>query len=292
MNPRICTSFSKTQSERLSIIDIYIAILNFIWAKQNNGRFYINIEDISQSELLGSAEIQLLKNLEWFGITSTYTPNYQSNKQDIYKDKLETLITGNKVYRCFCPDSSQEKEYNRSCLGLSSERIKAKLAAQQKFVWKLKIETPILPQNQTYDAIKLEFKPLTFKDFALTTQDGSYTQVFMNFVDDWQTHVTHKFIPYQKLHQAEQQIVLNNTFIINKPNFYIAPQIITPAGTTISRTDFGFYVQDLRNIGLTPLDILNKLLGMNSENIVTLIKNFSFKQLTKDKRISIDWPKK
>ena len=310
MYSRVNTCFSKSPLNQTNIVDIYAALLNYILAKQNHGRFTIHIQDCEVDENTSPKIFKIIKDLEWFGITGDGKPHLQSNKLDIYKEKLEILIAGNQAYRCFCPPNNSEQKtndasmplYNRKCLNLSSEVIKAKLAANQKFVWRLKAETPVIPQQLSPTSKKLIFTPLTFSDFALTNQNGAFVTVLMNFVDDWMARITHKFVNNCDLIEIEQQSLLYDVFLLTKPQIYILPEIVNVNRTPLSANDVGFFIDDLRKTSHNPQLILNILTQQAlktshgtpsneqsiSKSIAELIKVFSFKQLTSDNKIIFD----
>ncbi|KKQ33583.1 MAG: Glutamate-tRNA ligase [candidate division TM6 bacterium GW2011_GWF2_37_49] len=310
MHSSVNTCFSKSPLNQTNIVEIYTALLNYILAKQNHGKFTIHIQDCELDENVSHEIFRIIKDLEWFGIISDGRPLLQSNKLDIYKEKFDALIAGNKAYRCFCNQNNSEQKtnyeskdiYNRTCLNLSSDVIKAKLAANQKFVWRLKVETPVLPQKLNPTSKKLIFTHLTFSDFALTNQNGALDAVFMNFVDNWMSRITHKLINSCDLIQIEQQAHLYDAFLLTKPQFYILPEIVNSNEKPLSANDFGFFIQDLRKYGHKPQSIINILtqqaLKSNpdilineqpiSKAISELIKVFRFKQLTPGSKIIFD----
>lgn len=306
MNSRVNTSYSKYPLSRMNIIEIYTALLNYILAKQTNGFFSIHIQDYGLADNADTKIFNTIKTLEWLGISSDCKPTLQSNNIDIYKEKLELLISGNNAYRCFCNQKNnavaQKTLYNRACLNLSSEVVKAKLAAGQKFVWRLKTETPIIPQQLSPTSKKLTFTPLTFKDFPITTPNGDFTKVFTNFIDNWLSKITHKFINHYELEEIQQQGLLCDIFLLKQPNFYLLPEIVNPHGELISESDFGFFIDDLRQANINSADILLMLTkGQISEKIdifnqkcpisnfiPKLVKVFNFKQLSANNKIIFD----
>ncbi len=54
--------------ENLHIGNVYTALLNFAYAKKNNGKFIIRIEDTDRTRLVEGSEQRILQSLKWFGL--------------------------------------------------------------------------------------------------------------------------------------------------------------------------------------------------------------------------------
>lgn len=69
------------------------ALYNFFFAKKNNGKFLLRIEDTDQTRIIEGATLQLQKDLEWAGIKidegplhgGQFGPYLQSERLKIYR---------------------------------------------------------------------------------------------------------------------------------------------------------------------------------------------------------------
>ena len=88
----------------------YQALFNHAFARQNDGRFILRIEDTDQARSTRASEQRILDSLRWLGLTwdegpdisGPYAPYRQSERLPIYKDHVDRLLADGHAYRCFC----------------------------------------------------------------------------------------------------------------------------------------------------------------------------------------------
>ena len=125
----------------------YIALFNKCFAHQNNGDFVLRVEDTDQARSTGKSESEILKSLQWLGLTwdegpnkeGGYGPYRQSERSQIYSNHIELLLDKGKAFHCFCSEerlNALRKEqianktqigYDGHCLGMSNEEVQKKL---------------------------------------------------------------------------------------------------------------------------------------------------------------------
>ena len=70
---------------------MYQALFNYSWAKKNNGRFFVRIEDTDRERFVEGAEEEIFNTLDWIGMPEDesprrdggYGPYRQSERLDI-----------------------------------------------------------------------------------------------------------------------------------------------------------------------------------------------------------------
>ena len=105
----IRTRFAPSPTGYLHIGGLRTALYNYLYAKKNNGKFILRIEDTDQNRLVEDATNRLIKIIQYFGIEydegpnlgGNYGPYIQSKRLDIYKKYLHQLIDEDKAYPCF-----------------------------------------------------------------------------------------------------------------------------------------------------------------------------------------------
>lgn len=96
--------------EDIHIGNLYTALINWAFAKKNNGKFIIRIEDTDRERLVNGSEERILETIQNFGIIpdespkigGKYAPYRQSERIEIYKKYAEELIEKGHAYYCFC----------------------------------------------------------------------------------------------------------------------------------------------------------------------------------------------
>jgi nondiscriminating glutamyl-tRNA synthetase len=271
--------FAPSPTGMMHLGNVRTALMNYLFAKQKNGTFIIRIEDTDAERNFDPQATQILADLEWLGLHhgegaqkgGPYEPYFQSQRTAIYSEKLQELIAKNLVYRCFCSQEELEKKrqrqlalkqpprYDRACLKLSAQEIESRLANNTPFIWRFELnhDKPQTVTDIAHGTISFDMK--SFSDIPLTRQDGSFTFMFANFVDDMVMKITHVIRGEDHLSNTAGQTALYAAFNIPTPVFWHLPIICNALGKKLSKRDFGFSLNDLRNAGFLPEAIDNYL---------------------------------
>lgn len=195
--------FAPSPTGFMHLGNVRAAVINYLFAKQNNGSFILRIEDTDSERNVDPQGQQILSDLAWLTlqfdegplVQGPYKPYYQSERSHLYKEYLEELVKNGKIYRCFCTTEELERKrqrqiaskmpprYDRTCSKLSQEAVTEKLSAHTPFIWRFKLaEGTVTISDLARGSVTFDFKH--FSDFPLTRADGSFTFIFANFVDD------------------------------------------------------------------------------------------------------------
>ncbi|MBM3886931.1 glutamate--tRNA ligase, partial [Candidatus Dependentiae bacterium] len=203
--------FAPSPTGFMHLGNVRAALMNFLFAKQKKGTFILRIEDTDAERNLDEAKQRIIQDLHWLGLTYTegpdvggdFGPYEQSARANLYQEKLAELIRINRIYRCFCtPEqleikrkeqlaASKPPRYDRHCLRYPQHTIKQKLDAGLPFIWRFKINEQQTLSIDALNGATIDFNMEHFSDFAITRSDGSYTFIFVNFVDDWLMQISH-----------------------------------------------------------------------------------------------------
>ena len=78
----------------------YIGLLNYIYARQRNGKFVLRIEDTDRTRFVATSEQMIFDSLHWLGLTwdegpdvgGPFGPYRQSERTEIYRQHAEILL--------------------------------------------------------------------------------------------------------------------------------------------------------------------------------------------------------
>ncbi len=319
MNTSVRVRFAPSPTGFMHLGNVRTALINYLFAQHHHGTFIIRIEDTDQQRMFDERAQAILHDLQWLdltfqegpGIGGPHAPYYQSERNSLYQEYLDVCIREKKVYRCFCTAEELEKKrerqiaqklpprYDRTCLNLSAQTIQKKLEAQVPFIWRFKLsDTTVTITDLARGDITYDLKH--FSDFAITRQDGSCTFIFANFVDDVAMEITHVIRGEDHLSNTASQAALYQGLGKKFPIFWHLPIIANTDGKKLSKRDFGFSLQDLRNAGYLPEAITNYLaiLGASfKENstaqseimaLAEIVKVFDFDHITSTGQIKYD----
>ncbi|MGB8367429.1 MAG: glutamate--tRNA ligase [Candidatus Babeliales bacterium] len=314
MNKKVRVRFAPAPTGTMHLGNIRTALINFIFAHQKNGTFILRIEDTDPERNFDPGGAAIIEDLKWLdlmydegpGIGGPYAPYLQSERTVLYEEKLKSLQQKNLVYRCFCTQEELEKKrqrqralklpprYDRTCLALTKEEIDHLLTQKKLFIWRFKLDhhQAIEITDLAHGIIRFELN--NFSDFPLTRQNGSFTYLFANFVDDMTMHITHVFRGEDHLSNTAVQAALFYAFNIPLPIYWHMPILCNTDGKKLSKRDFGFSLQDLKEAGFTSDAINNYLaiIGGSFEkeimSLATMIKTFNFDHLHTTGHITYD----
>lgn len=313
-NPAIRVRFAPAPTGMMHIGNVRTALLNFIFARQKGGICVLRIEDTDTERNFDPQAANIRADLDWLSIEfdegidnhGPYGPYFQSERTAIYEDMLQKLIQQGAVYRCFCTIEELEKKrnrqialkmpprYDKSCLRKTAEEIKSFLAKQIPFIWRFALDATKKVQINDIARGIVTFEYEHFSDFPLTRQDGSFTFIFANAIDDLLMEITHIFRGEDHLSNTALQAAIFDAFGKKLSFYWHMPILCNVDGKKLSKRDFGFSLRELKETGYLPEAIVNYLAILGSspkEEIMTmpqLIEYVNFDAINGGSRIIYD----
>ena len=309
--------FAPSPTGFMHLGNVRAALINYLFARQKGGTFILRIEDTDNQRNFDEARTKIIEDLAWLGLSyqegplvgGAYGPYQQSERTALYQEKLAELVSLGRVYRCFCTNEQLEEKrklqqaagkpprYDRTCLLLSSDKIQRKVEAGIPFIWRFKINEHQLLSIRTVSGHSIEFDMQHFSDFAISRNDGSFTFIFVNFIDDWLMNISHVIRGEDHLSNTASQAAMYDACAVKMPTFWHLPIICNDLGEKLSKRDFGFSLNDLREGGFLPEAIINYLAVMGAsvaeevQSKEDLAKILCFEKLTSHGGIRYDLAK-
>ncbi|MBI2775132.1 glutamate--tRNA ligase [Candidatus Dependentiae bacterium] len=308
--------FAPSPTGLMHLGSVRIALFNFLFARHYNGTFILRIEDTDLERNFDPGGAIIMEDLGWLGLSyqegpivgGPDAPYEQSKRGALYQEKLTELIQKNSVYRCFCTveeldrkrtrqiASKQPPRYDRTCLKLTQKQLDENLLNNVPFIWRYQIPAGTI-QITDLSRGNVSFDLSNFSDFPLTREDGSFTFLFVNCVDDILMKISHVIRGEDHLSNTANQVVLYRAFDKEVPLFWHMPIICNPEGKKLSKRDFGFSLRDLRQAGFLPEAVCNYLAiigGSFEQEVMTLqelSKAIDFKHIHTASTIKYDLEK-
>ncbi|WP_291275778.1 glutamate--tRNA ligase [Flavobacterium sp.] len=257
MSRPVRVRFAPSPTGPLHIGGVRTALFNYLFAKKNNGTFYLRIEDTDQNRFVPGAEAYIFEALEWLGIApdetigknEKYGPYRQSERKAIYKQYVDELITKGWAYYAFdTPEKLDElrkqaesegktfiynhtiREQLDNSLTVSREKVEERIANGEHFV--VRFKTPINEILELKDIIRGEIKFDTnlLDDKVLFKSDGMPTYHLANIVDDHLMETSHVIRGEEWLPSLPLHYLLYKAFEWEAPEFAHLPLILKPIG--------------------------------------------------------------
>ncbi len=278
--------FAPSPTGKLHLGSLRTAIFNWLFAKHNNGKFLLRIEDTDRERSKLEYTESILNSMKWLGLDYDGEAVYQSKLENNQKIYLEKLISENKAYYCNCENNnnlnnSSYKFYDKSCRDkkLTSGAVRFKLPDN-------------INEVSFSDLIhgKLTFNLEQLDDFIITRSDGTSMYNFAVVIDDLDMDITHIIRGDDHINNTPKQILLYHALDKTKemPKFAHIPLILGQSGQKLSKRDASVSVDDYLSQGYLADALFNYLVRLGwshgDQEIFTkeeLIKYFDFSSVGK-----------
>lgn len=308
---KVRTRFAPSPTGRMHVGNLRTALYAFLIAKHEGGDFILRIEDTDQERLVEGAVDIIYRTLEKTGLLHDEGPDkdggvgpyVQSERQakGLYLEYAKKLVEKGEAYYCFCDkerlaslnqviDGKEINVYDKHCLGLSKEEVKAKLDAGEPYVIRQNNprEGTTSFQDEIYGDITVENTELD--DMILMKSDGYPTYNFANVVDDHLMGITHVVRGNEYLSSSPKYNRLYEAFGWEVPVYVHCPLITDEEHHKLSKRCGHSSYEDLVEQGFLTEAIVNfvSLLGWSPEgsteeifSLEELIKIFDYHHLSK-----------
>lgn len=267
---------------------VYIALFNLAFAKKNNGKFILRIEDTDQTRSHPAYESNIFKALKWANIDwaegpdigGPYGPYRQSERTQIYRQHIDMLLKNKKAYRCFATKEELEQMreiskaagkpfgYDRRYRDLSDQETEKRLKEKQPYVVRLKV--PLTGECIFDDGIKGRITtPLSdMDDQILLKSDGFPTYHLAHVVDDHLMKITHVIRGDEWVSSTPKHILLFEAFGWDKPTYMHMPLLLGKDGKKLSKRKNPTSTFYFRDSGYLPESLTNflTLMGYSMSN--------------------------
>ena len=275
---KIRVRFAPSPTGPMHIGGVRTALYNFLFARKNNGKFILRIEDTDQRRYVQGAENYIMESLKWCGIEydespdkgGKYGPYRQSERKHIYRQYADKLVDEEKAYYAFDTpeeletmrkrlkaEKSDTQQYDsrtrnlmKNSLALPEKEVKKRLNSGEPYVIRIRI-----PENEDIvvdDLIrgKVVVHSSKLDDKVLFKSDGMPTYHLANIVDDHLMEITHVIRGEEWLPSTPLHVLLYKFFDWEAPEFAHLPLILKPDGNgKLSKRDgdrLGFPVFPIR----------------------------------------------
>lgn len=320
--------FAPSPTGNVHVGSLRTALYNYLFAKKMGGEFLLRLEDTDQTRLEQGAVDNLLDALNMTGVIpdeglikehhnivqkGQHGPYIQSQRLDIYKQYIETLLTQGQAYYCFCSkerleevrneqkDKGETPKYDGKCRSLTKDEIAENIAAGLPHTVRLK-----LPENHVIsfdDLVRgaIEMNTNDLDDQVLLKADGFPTYHMAVVVDDHLMAITHVIRGEEWLPSTPKHVYLYECFGWESPKFVHLPNILNDDRKKLSKRQGDVSVGDFLAKGYLPEALVNflALLGWSPENqqeifsMAELIEAFDLTRINKSgavfDRAKLNW---
>lgn len=311
MTKQVRVRFAPSPTGHLHIGGARSALFNYLFARNQGGKFIVRIEDTDQARNVETATDKLLESMKWLGIEwdesidvgGPFGPYRCMERLDIYKDHIEKLIASGKAYYCYMTEEESEKEREEQVARGETPKYSGRdrdITVEQREAYEKEGRKPVVrfrvPEGQEVvvdDAIRgqVSFETDGIGDFIIARRDGIPMYNFAVVIDDHLMEISHVIRGEEHLSNAPRQVLLFEAFGWEAPKFAHASLILNQDRQKMSKRDESIiqFVEQYRELGYLPEALINflSLLGwspVGEEEIFTkeeLIEQFSLERVSK-----------
>ncbi|OPL07928.1 MAG: glutamate--tRNA ligase [delta proteobacterium ML8_F1] len=309
--------FAPSPTGSVHIGSLRTALYNYLYARQQGGKYIIRVEDTDQTRLIETAVEGMIRSMEWAGIEhdegpyilnhreisqkGDYGPYIQSERLDIYKKYAEELLEKGHAYYCFCSrerlETLREEQkarglttrYDGHCRSIPLEEARKRVENGEDHVLRLKL--PLNRDISFEDVVrgKVTFNTSDLDDQVLIKNDGFPTYHFAVVVDDHLMAITHIIRGEEWLSSTPKHVLLYEAFGWEAPEYVHLPNILNADKKKLSKRQGDVSVEDFKRKGYLPEALINyiALLGWAPEeereifSLEELIEAFSLERVSK-----------
>lgn len=272
----------------------YTALFNFAFARKNNGKFLLRIEDTDRQRLVPGAQEQIIAALTWLGLSFDDGPYKQSDRLELYQKRSKELVEKGQAYYCNCTlqrleelrKKQQEKgevsRYDRKC-----RNDPPRPAEGGSFVVRLKV--PLEGETSFEDLIRgmIRFQNKDIDDAVLLKSDGWPTYHLAVVTDDSDMKITHVIRAEEWLSSTPKHVLIYKALGLVLPVYAHLPLLRNKDKSKISKRKNPVSLDWFRQEGFLPQALLNYLAlmgwsmpgGKEIFGLEEFVENFDFKRV-------------
>ena len=291
----IRTRFAPSPTGYLHVGGARTALYSWLYAKHNNGKFVLRIEDTDRERSTQPAIDAIIESMKWTGLNWDEGPFYQTKRFDRYNQVIDEMLEKGLAYKCYCTKERLEEvreeqqragvkpRYDGHCREDHSEH-----SPDEPYC--IRFKNPKTGKVGFHDKIRgyIEFDNEELDDLVIRRTDGTPTYNFCVVIDDWDIGITHVIRGEDHINNTPRQINIYKALGAPVPEFAHVSMILGDDGTKLSKRHGAVSVMQYRDDGYLPEALINYLVrlgwGHGNQEIFTLdemIEYFSLEAISK-----------
>jgi glutamyl-tRNA synthetase len=262
--PKIITRFPPSPTGYLHIGGSRTALFNWLFTKQQGGKFILRIEDTDEERSSDAATTAILESMKWLGLSWDEGPYFQSRRYDLYNAVIDRLLNMGQAYHCHCSpetldrkrsealDKGLKPKYDGTCRNLGLEPAPGSV---------VRLKTPPTGTTRFDDLVKgpIRFENEELDDLVIKRSNGSPTYHLAVVADDIDLSITHVIRGDDHVNNTPRQILIYEALGEPLPRYAHLPMILGPDKARLSKRHGAMSVLEYREMGYLPHALLNAL---------------------------------
>ena len=266
----VVTRFAPSPTGYLHIGGARTALFNWLYARHNNGKFLLRVEDTDRKRSTDEAVQAIFDGLTWLGLDHDDEIVMQSEGAEHHAAIAHQLLEAGKAYRCWCtPDELSEmrqvaRAEGRTRLYDGRWRDRDPSEAPVGMASVIRFKAPLEGETTINDMVQGPVRTANeqLDDMILLRSDGTPTYMLSVVVDDHDMGVTDAIRGDDHLTNAARQTQLFLTLGWEPPRYAHIPLIHGADGAKLSKRHGALAVGAYTEMGILADAMCNYLLRL------------------------------
>jgi glutamyl-tRNA synthetase len=262
--------FAPSPTGPLHLGSLRTALVAWLFARSQGGRFLLRIEDLDPQRSRADWESSQTADLNALGIDWDERPVRQSDRLALYDDAVRQLEAQERLYPCFCTRAEireaasaphgdlPEGAYPGTCRRLSADDVRQRIDAGERFASRLRADA----QQIEFDDRLLGPQRRTVDDFVVVRSDGVHAYQLAVVVDDAQQAIGEVVRGADLADSTPRQVLLQRLLGLDTPRYAHVPLVINADGSRLAKRDHTATLGDHSRPPQATLTLLAHSLGL------------------------------
>jgi len=272
----VVTRFAPSPTGFLHIGGARTALFAWLFAKHNNGKFLLRVEDTDRARSNDESIGTILEGMKWLGFdwdnkdygNKDYYSQYE-HKERHQQVALEMIKNGSAYYCYATPEELDQMREEQKAKGLPQKydrrwRDRNPSEAPKDIEPVIRLKMPLEGVTVVDDKVmgKITVENSQLDDLILLRSDGTPTYMLAVVVDDHDMGITHVIRGDDHMTNTFRQVHIYKAMGWDIPEFAHLPMILGPDGAKLSKRHGAPAVSDYKEKGYLPETLRNYLLRL------------------------------
>ena len=244
---KVVGRFAPSPSGRMHLGNLWSGLLAWLSARSMGGSMVLRLEDLDPDRCKQEYCDQVMRDLEWLGLSWDNVPIYQSQRTEAYREAFEQLRDKGLIYPCYCTRAERlaasaphrsdgAAVYDGRCLHLPPE-LKREYENTRRPAWRVEVPQKTITFRDLCQGEYGEDLKTACGDFILRRSDGVYAYQLAVVVDDAMMGVNQVVRGSDLLDSTPRQLWLQEQWGFGHPEYGHVPLLLSPDGRRLAKRD-------------------------------------------------------
>jgi glutamyl-tRNA synthetase len=288
--------FAPSPTGRLHVGNVRTALVNWLFARNQGGKFVLRIDDTDLERSTKEYEAAIQQDLTWLGL-GWDEMHHQSARFPVYQAAAERLKDMGKLYPAYETQEELDRRrkvqlsrglppiYDRAALKLTRAEIEKLEAEGRRPHWRFRLDGRRVKWNDLVRG-ESEVDTSSMSDPVLIREDGAFLYTLPSVVDDIDMEISHVIRGEDHVTNTGTQIEIFQALGAKEPGFAHMALLVDADGGPLSKRLGSLSVGQMRDQGFEPLAIASHLARIGTSDgleagasLTALGSTFSFDKM-------------